>query len=97
MSIATGRAEALPGVKCVITGRDIPPVKFGNWRLMPDTQDQYALRIDRVRYVGDEVAAVVAIDRDTAEDALDLIRVEYEELPAVYDVGAAMAAGVGTR
>ena len=93
VSIDTSRAEALPGVKCVITGRDIPPVKFGNWRLMPETQDQYALCIHKVRYVGDEVAAVVAIDRDTAEDALDLIRVEYEELPAVYDVGAAMAGG----
>jgi len=89
--IDVGRAAALPGVKCIVTGRDIPAVRFGNWRLMPETQDQHALCVDRVRYVGDEVAAVVAIDPETAEEALGLIEVDYEELPSVYDVDVATA------
>ncbi|NLE73898.1 MAG: molybdopterin-dependent oxidoreductase [Actinobacteria bacterium] len=86
VNIDTSRAAALNGVRCIITGRDIPLVRFGNWRLMPDTQDQHALCIDKVRYIGDEVAAVVAIDVDTAEEALSLIKVEYESLDAVFEV-----------
>ena len=91
--IDTGRAEALTGVRCVITGRDIPQVKYGNWRLFPDTQDEYALAVDKVRFIGDEVAAVAAVDKDTAQEALDLIEVEYEELPGLFDVESAMAEG----
>lgn len=91
LGIDVSRALRLPGVKCVITGNDIPRVKFGNWRLMPETQDQYALCIDKVRYIGDEVAAVVAVDVDTAEEALSLIEVEYEPLPAVFDAESALA------
>ncbi|NLG66205.1 MAG: hypothetical protein GX536_00665, partial [Actinobacteria bacterium] len=93
VNIDTSRAAALNGVKCIITGGDIPPVRFGNWRLMPDTQDQYALCIDKVRYIGDEVAAVVAIDVDTAEEALSLIEVEYEPLTAVFDVTSSLSPG----
>ncbi len=93
LNIDTSRAEALPGVKSVITGRDIPKVKYGNWRLFPETQDEYALAIDKVRFVGDEVAAVAAIDKEIAEAALDLIEVEYEELPLVLDIDAALAEG----
>ena len=75
-------ARALPGVKAVITGKRHPAGhSYGNWRLMPDTQDEYALAMDKVRFIGDEVAAVAAIDRDTADEALDLIQVDYEELP----------------
>ncbi|MFH0821798.1 MAG: molybdopterin cofactor-binding domain-containing protein [Pseudomonadota bacterium] len=92
-NIDTSRAKALPGVKCVVTAEDTPKIKYGNWRLFPDTQDEYPLAVDKVRFIGDEVAAVAAIDRDTAEEALALIEVEYEELPAVYDVDSAMAAG----
>lgn len=92
-SVDISRAARLPGVKCVITGRDIPQVKYGNWRLFPETQDEMALSVDKVRFVGDEVAAVAAVDRDTAEEALELIRVEYEELPAVFDVQSAMSPG----
>jgi 4-hydroxybenzoyl-CoA reductase subunit alpha len=91
--IDTRRAEALPGVKCVITGRDIPQVKYGNWRLFPDTQDEYALAVDKVRFIGDEVAAVAAVDKDTAQEALELIEVEYEELPGLFDVEASQAEG----
>jgi 4-hydroxybenzoyl-CoA reductase alpha subunit len=91
--IDTSRAEALTGVRCVVTGRDIPQVKYGNWRLFPDTQDEYALAVDKVRFIGDEVAAVAAVDKDTAQEALDLIEVEYEELPGLFDVESAMAEG----
>ena len=93
LSIDTSKASRLPGVKAVITGSDLPRVSYGNWRLFPETQDEYGLALDRVRFVGDEVAAVAAIDRDTAVEAAALIQVEYEELPAVFDVDAAMAEG----
>ena len=71
--IDTSKAAALPGVKCVITAEDTPKIKYGNWRLFPDTQDEYPLAVDKVRFIGDEVAAVAAADRDTAEEALELI------------------------
>jgi 4-hydroxybenzoyl-CoA reductase alpha subunit len=92
-SIDTSRARALPGVKAVITAADLPRVRYGNWRLYSATQDEYALAVERVRFVGDPVAAVAAIDRDTAVQALDLIQVEYEELPGLFDLDAALAEG----
>ena len=91
LNIDTSRAKALPGVKSVITGQDIPKVKYGNWRLFADTQDEYALAMDKVRFIGDEVAAVAAVDKDTAREALELIDVEYEELQGVYDVDSSTA------
>ncbi len=91
LSIDTSRAEALPGVKCVITGADVPQVKYGNWRLVPNLLDETVLARDRVRFVGDEVAAVCAVDRETAREARDLIEVEYEELPAVFGPEEALA------
>ncbi|MEW6074275.1 MAG: molybdopterin cofactor-binding domain-containing protein [Planctomycetota bacterium] len=94
--IDVSRARAVPGVKDVITGRDTPPVKYGNWRLVPESQDETALALDKVRFVGDEVAAVAAIDRETAERACALIDVEYEELPAVYTELEASAEGAPT-
>jgi 4-hydroxybenzoyl-CoA reductase alpha subunit len=93
VGIDTSRAEALPGVKCVITGQDIPKVKYGNWRLFPETQDEYALAVDRVRFIGDEVAAVAAVDLDIAEEALGLIDVEYEELSGVFDIDSSIKEG----
>jgi 4-hydroxybenzoyl-CoA reductase alpha subunit len=93
LSIDTSKAKALPGVKCVITSEDVPRVKFGNWRLFPETQDEYVLAVDKVRFIGDEVAAVAAIDRDTAEEALSLIKVEYEQLPASFDIDGSIAEG----
>ncbi|MCL5960279.1 MAG: xanthine dehydrogenase family protein molybdopterin-binding subunit [Chloroflexi bacterium] len=90
LHIDTSRAEALPGVKAVITSRDIKPIKYGfGWR---HRVDKFALAIDRVRFKGDEVAAVAAVDEDTAEEALELIQVEFEELPAVFDAEASMEA-----
>ena len=91
--IDTSKAEGLPGVRCVITGEDTPKVKYGNWRLFPETQDEYPLAVDKVRFIGDEVAAVAAIDPDIAEEALGLIKVDYEELPAVFDVDSAILEG----
>lgn len=76
----TRRAERMPGVKAVITARDAAPVKLGLMK-----RDQYVLAVDRVRYIGEPVAAVAAVDEDTALEALDLIRVDYEPLPAVFD------------
>ncbi len=81
-------AERLPGVHAVITADDTPKVRYGT--IIPD---QTVLAVDKVRYIGDEVAAVAAVDLETAEAALDLIEVEYDVLPAVYDLEAAVAPG----
>jgi 4-hydroxybenzoyl-CoA reductase subunit alpha len=88
LSIDTSRAEALPGVHAVVVGREMP-VLYG---IIPWTPDEYPLAIDRVRYVGDGVAAVAAVDEDTALAALPLIHVEYEVLPAYLEPEAALAA-----
>jgi 4-hydroxybenzoyl-CoA reductase alpha subunit len=91
--IDVSKAAALPGVKCVITGEDTPKIKYGNWRLFPETQDELPLAVDKVRFIGDEVAAVAAVDLDTAAEALERIVVEYEELPAVFDLESARQSG----
>ncbi len=89
-SIDTSAAEKLPGVLAVITAKDVPDLKYG---VSPARYDENILAIDRVRYVGDEVAAVVAEDEATAEEAIKLIKVEYEELPAVFDAREAIKDG----
>ncbi len=76
IGIDTADAEKLAGVFAVITGRDLP-IKYG---ILPSSQDEEALCMDRVRYVGDPVAAVAAADEETADRALDLIHVEYRPL-----------------
>ncbi len=81
VSIDTSRAAALEAVHGVITGGDMP-VTDG---IVPCTPDENPLCLDRVRYIGDGVAAVAAVDEDTALAALELIDVEYEELPAFFD------------
>ncbi|MDP2663095.1 MAG: molybdopterin-dependent oxidoreductase [Dehalococcoidia bacterium] len=91
LNIDTSRAARLTGVKAVVTGKDTAGVKFGVFR---ETRDQYALAIDKVRYIGDEIAAVAAVDEDTAQEALDLIQVEYEVLPPVFDPVEGMKPGV---
>ncbi|MBI2848534.1 MAG: molybdopterin-dependent oxidoreductase [Chloroflexi bacterium] len=78
-------AEKLPGVKAVVTSQDCPPLMVG-----PFIEDEHVLATGKVRFVGEEVAAVAAVDEDVAEEALSLIRVEYEELPAVFDPQEAM-------
>lgn len=84
--VDTRKAEALPGVYCVITGQDIP-TKYG---IIPVSQDEYALAFDKVRYVGEPVACVAAIDEETAYHALRLIEVEYEILPTVMSIDEAL-------
>src|SRR6267143_1555428 len=85
--IATARAAALPGVYAVITGHDLPRVKFG---ILPVSQDEEALCVEKVRMVGDAVAAVAAVDEETAERATELIDVEYEPLPALMSIEDAL-------
>lgn len=87
VSIDATRALALPGVRAVITGADLP-TRYG---IIPWTQDETALAVDKVRFVGDPVAAVAAVDEDLAIDALELIDVEYEILPAYFEPEAALA------
>jgi len=89
-SIDTSRAETLPGVKGVIVGKDFGDFKWG-WQ--GNTRDETPLAVDKVRYMHEGVAAVAAIDKDIAEEACDLIEVEYEELPAVFDPFEAMKEG----
>ncbi len=81
LRIDASRALALPGVHALITGESMP-IKYG---VIPWTPDENALALGKVRFAGDEVAAVAAIDEDTANRALDLIDVEYEVLHAYLD------------
>lgn len=85
-SIDTSKASALPGVIAVVTGAEFlkttgPTVTFSSPPVV-----QHAIAVDKVRHVGEAVVAVVAEDRYIAEDALDLIEVEYEELPVITDM-----------
>jgi 4-hydroxybenzoyl-CoA reductase subunit alpha len=87
VSIDAGAALALEGVHAVITGRDMP-IPYG---VIPWTPDEHALALEKVRFIGDEVAAVAAVDEDTANAALKLVRVEYEPLRAFLDPREALA------
>ncbi len=86
LNIDTSGAEKLPGVRCVITGKDVPDKRIGL-----NVKDEYILAKDVVRAVGHAVAAVAAETREIAEAALDLIEVDYEPLPAVFDAEQAMS------
>ena len=91
LSIDASRAEALPGVAAVVTGADaakLPDPYYG-----VAIRDQPVIALDKVRYVGDMVAAVAAADEETAYRALGLIDVEYELLPAVATSEEALAEG----
>ncbi|HYL55017.1 MAG TPA: molybdopterin cofactor-binding domain-containing protein [Gemmatimonadales bacterium] len=79
--IDASKARALPGVKAVLTGTDLP-IPFG---ILPVSQDEHALALDKVRFVGDPVAAVAATSEEIATAALDLIDVQYEPLRAFPD------------
>ncbi|HEY3305016.1 MAG TPA: xanthine dehydrogenase family protein molybdopterin-binding subunit [Candidatus Binatia bacterium] len=83
--IDTSRALSLPGVKAVVTAADMKTTLVG-----ATLRDMPVMARDRVRFVGEEIAAVAAVDADTAEEAVQLIDVEYEELPAVFDPLEAM-------
>jgi 4-hydroxybenzoyl-CoA reductase subunit alpha len=86
--VDTSKAEKLKGVKAIVTGKDTSGVKWGVFRY---TQDMELLPKDKVRYFGEEIAAVAAVDEETAMAALDLITLDLEELPAVYDPLESMA------
>jgi CO/xanthine dehydrogenase Mo-binding subunit len=90
VAIDPSKAERLPGVKAVVTAKDTCGDKWGVFKY---TQDQQFLPTEKVRYVGEEVAAVAAVDEDTALEALSLIDVAYEVLPAVYTIEDALAPG----
>ncbi|MBF0384639.1 MAG: molybdopterin-dependent oxidoreductase [Candidatus Omnitrophica bacterium] len=91
ISIDTSKAEKLPGVKAVITAKDTLNIKFGsNEFFFPHTVDQLPLEGEKVRYIGDEVGAVAAVNEETAEAALKLIDVKYEILPSVFKASEAM-------
>lgn len=94
LSIDTSRAEKLPGVKAIITAKDTYKIKFGsNEYFFPHTVDQMPLESDKVRYIGDEIGAIAAVDEETVDEALKLIDVKYEVLPAVFDMVEAMKPG----
>jgi 4-hydroxybenzoyl-CoA reductase alpha subunit len=85
--IEVSKALELDGVHGIVTGSDMP-VAYG---ILPWARDEHALCIDKVRYVGDGVAAVAAVDEESANEALDLIEVEYEALPHFLDPEDALA------
>jgi CO/xanthine dehydrogenase Mo-binding subunit/aerobic-type carbon monoxide dehydrogenase small subunit (CoxS/CutS family) len=89
LSIDTSEAEAVPGVEAIVTAKDVPGENgFGVF-----VHDQPIITGDKVRYVGDHVAAVAAEDMATAREALTKIKVAYEVLPGVFDPEEAMRAG----
>jgi len=88
LNIDTSRAQKIPGVKAVVTAEQTPKKKVGTF-----VADQCFMAVDKVRYIGEEVAAVAAIDEETAEEARDLIQVDYEVLPAVFDMEKAILPG----
>jgi CO/xanthine dehydrogenase Mo-binding subunit len=91
LNVDISRAERLPGVRAVVTHADTPGVPYGSYN--SGIKDELILAKDRVRYVGDEVAAVAAIDPEIAMEALALIRVDYEPLPGYSHPKEAMVEG----
>ncbi len=94
ISIDTSKAEKLPGVRAIITAKDTYNIKYGsNEYFFPHTVDQMALESEKVRYIGDEIGAIAAVDEETVLEAIKLIDVKYEILPSVTDVLEAMKPG----
>lgn len=88
--IDISKALSLPGVRAVITGKDVTDTMYG---VSPARYDEHVLAKEKVRHVGDKIAAVAAVDEPTCLQALKLIEVEYEELEAVFDPIKAMQEG----
>lgn len=88
LSIDTSKARRLPGVLAVMTGPELP-TKYG---ILPSSQDETALCIDKARFVGDPIAAVAATDELTAQEAIRLIDVQYEHLPSILTIEDAFRA-----
>ena len=87
VNVDTSKAEKLLGVKAVLTGSTIPPFKFGVYK------DNPPLKAGKVCSLRDEVAAVAAVSPEIADEALSLIHIEYETLPAIFDPIEAMKEG----
>jgi 4-hydroxybenzoyl-CoA reductase subunit alpha len=90
LHIDTSKALKLPGVKAIVTAKEAGLIRYG---VSPARYDETLYAHEKVRYVGDEIAAVAAVDQATAKAAVDLIKVDYEELPAVFDMFEAMKEG----
>src|ERR687897_489157 len=88
LRIDVEKAKRVPGVKAVIFAKDVPNRRYGY-----AVEDEHIFAIDKVRFVGEPVAAVAATTEDVAEEALSLIEVEYDELPAVFDAEEAILDG----
>jgi 4-hydroxybenzoyl-CoA reductase subunit alpha len=88
LNVDTSAAQKLPGVKAVVTSKEAGLIKYG---VSPARYDETLFCHEKVRYVGDEIAAVAAVDMETAMEAIERIRVDYEELPAVFNIEEAMA------
>lgn len=93
LNIDVSKAIGLEGVKAIVTAKDAPGIKHGFVETPRYPPDQYPLATDKVRFIGEEIAAVAATDPYTAQEALELIQVEYEPLPAVFDPEEAMRPG----
>ncbi|MDI7261328.1 MAG: molybdopterin-dependent oxidoreductase [Thermodesulfobacteriota bacterium] len=93
LSINVEKAKKLPGVKAVITRDEVAGIRYAFVDTPRYPADETPLAVDKVRYIGDEVAAVAAIDLDTAEEAIHLIEVEYKPLTPVFDSEEAMKPG----
>ena len=90
INIDISKAKAHPGVRGIVTGQDVPRIKVG---ALPTQSDRPIMAIDKVRHVGEPVAALVAVDEEIAEEAIELIKVDYEALPAVFDPEEAIKPG----
>jgi 4-hydroxybenzoyl-CoA reductase subunit alpha len=90
INIDTSQAEKLPGVRAIITGKDAIPYR---WGVFAYTRDMEFLPTDKARFLGQEVAAVAAINEEIAQEAVDLIKVEWEPLPHVLDPEQALLDG----
>lgn len=86
--VDVGGAKALAGVKSVITAADVPMTRFGY-----GIKDEQIFASAKIRYAGEPIAAVAAVDEETAEEAARLVEVEYEEMPGVFDVLEAVKEG----
>ena len=89
VNIDTSKAEQSPGVRAVITARDFPDVRYGSTAL----KDRRVLAMEKVSYIGDPIVAVAAVDELTAQEALELVKVEYEDLPTVVSPLDAVGTG----
>ena len=85
INIDISKAMEIPGVQAVVSGKDTLGVKQGIWRRYKDLCDEAILPVDKVRYIGEPVAAVAAVTEEIAEKALDYIEVEYEVLPPTFE------------